>query len=104
VSTIEPTTLLIVTELLGSHVGEQGEAVTVSIAAGTQVTALIPTEPERRQLGIAKGVPILVITEPDGEVRKLPADRTIIEVSKERLRRGPLGIVTQGVNHICGYP
>ncbi|GAA2698014.1 hypothetical protein GCM10010412_093410 [Nonomuraea recticatena] len=27
--------------------------------------------------------PILVITEPDGEVRKFPADRTIIEAGKK---------------------
>ncbi|GII34597.1 hypothetical protein [Planotetraspora mira] len=39
---------------------------------------------KRRQLGIAEGVPILVITEPDGETRKLPADRTIIEATKEQ--------------------
>ncbi|TQS18075.1 GntR family transcriptional regulator, partial [Microbispora hainanensis] len=32
----------------------------------------------------AEGVPILVITEPDGEVRKLPADRTVIEADRER--------------------
>ncbi|MEV1198486.1 hypothetical protein [Microbispora rosea] len=57
-------------------------AVTVSITSGAQVTARMPTEPERRQLGIAEGVPILVITEPDSEVRKLPADRTVIETSQ----------------------
>ncbi len=75
---------LIVTELRGSRVREQGEAVTVSITPGAQVTARMPTEPERRQLGVAEGVPILVITEPDGEVRKLPADRTVIEAGKEQ--------------------
>ncbi|ADG86827.1 GntR family transcriptional regulator [Thermobispora bispora] len=75
---------LIVTELRGSRVREVGEAVTVSISPGTQVAARMPTEPERKQLGIAEGVPILIITEPDGETRKLPADRTIIEASKEQ--------------------
>jgi hypothetical protein len=43
----------------------------------------MPTEPERRQLGVAEGVPILVITEPDGETRKLPADKTVIEASQD---------------------
>ncbi|WP_460716919.1 GntR family transcriptional regulator [Microbispora hainanensis] len=46
---------LIVTELRGSRVREQGEAVIVSITSGAQVTARMPTEPERRQLGIAEG-------------------------------------------------
>ncbi|GIH91273.1 GntR family transcriptional regulator [Planobispora siamensis] len=70
---------LIVTELRGSRVRDAGEAVTVQVAPGAQVTARMPTEPERKQLGVAEGVPILVITEPDGETRLLPADRTIIE-------------------------
>uniref|UniRef100_UPI0014760827 GntR family transcriptional regulator n=1 Tax=Microbispora sp. H11081 TaxID=2729107 RepID=UPI0014760827 len=76
---------LIVTELRGSRVREQGEAVTVSITPGAQVTARMPTEPERRQLGVAEGVPILVITEPDGDTRKFPADRTVIEVGKAQV-------------------
>jgi hypothetical protein len=33
---------------------------------------------------VEEGVPILVITEPDGEIRLLPADRTIIETSAKR--------------------
>ncbi|MFC0861864.1 GntR family transcriptional regulator [Sphaerimonospora cavernae] len=74
---------LIVTKLRGSRVREAGDADTISIAPGTQVTARMPTEPERKQLGIAEGVPILVITETHGETRKLPADRAIIEASTE---------------------
>nr|BFE85223.1 hypothetical protein GCM10020093_078240 [Planobispora longispora] len=45
------------------------------------MTARMPTEPERKRLGVAEGVPILVITEPDGQTRLLPADQTIIETS-----------------------
>ncbi|MFB9961481.1 GntR family transcriptional regulator [Sinosporangium siamense] len=74
---------LIVTELRGSRVRDAGEAVIVEIAPSAQVAARMPTEPERKQLGVAEGVPILVITEPNGETRLLPADRTIIKVNNE---------------------
>jgi len=74
---------LIITELRGSRVREPGEAVTVQITPGTHVTARMPTEPERKRLGIAEGVPILVIADPDGEPRLLPADRTIVTVGDE---------------------
>lgn len=74
---------LIVTELRGSRVRDAGEAVTVQITPGTQVTARMPTEPERKQLGVAEGVPILVITEPDKETRLLPADRTVLKAGDE---------------------
>lgn len=74
---------LIVTELRGSRVRDAGEAVTVQITPGAQVTARMPTEPERKQLGVAEGVPILIITQPDRETRLLPADRTVIEADNE---------------------
>jgi DNA-binding GntR family transcriptional regulator len=74
---------LIITELRGSRVRDAGEAVTIQIAPGEQVTARMPTEPERKQLGVAEGVPILVITHSDGETRLLPADRTIVKVGDE---------------------
>ncbi|MEV4104999.1 winged helix-turn-helix domain-containing protein [Nonomuraea sp. NPDC049649] len=74
---------LIVTELRGSRVREAGEAATVEIAPGTQVTARMPTEPERRQIGVAEGVPVLVITDPSGETRLLAADRTIVKAGDE---------------------
>ncbi|MEV6151741.1 winged helix-turn-helix domain-containing protein [Nonomuraea sp. NPDC052129] len=74
---------LIVTQLRGSRVRDAGEAVTVPIAHGTSLMARMPTEPERKELGMAEGIPILVITSPDGETRLLPADQTIIEVSDQ---------------------
>ncbi|MFB9718804.1 winged helix-turn-helix domain-containing protein [Planobispora longispora] len=72
---------LIVTELRGSRVRDAAEADVIQVTPGTQVTARMPTEPERKRLGVAEGVPILVITEPDGQTRLLPADQTIIETS-----------------------
>ncbi|MFF0306681.1 GntR family transcriptional regulator [Streptosporangium sp. NPDC004379] len=74
---------LIVTELRGSRVRDAGEAVIVQLAPGAQVTARMPTEPERKQLGVAEGVPVLVITEPDGETRLLPGDRTILKIDAQ---------------------
>ncbi|MCW2876965.1 MAG: transcriptional regulator, GntR family [Sphaerisporangium sp.] len=75
---------LIVTELRGSRVRDAGEAITVPVAPGTQVTARMPTDPERRTHGIREGVPILVITEPGEEPRLLPADRTILQFDAEK--------------------
>ncbi|MFI6452470.1 GntR family transcriptional regulator [Streptosporangium amethystogenes] len=80
---------LIVTELRGSRVRDAGEADIVEMASNAQVTARMPTEPERKQLGVAEGVPILVITEPNGETRLLPADRTIIKVNTETQGQTP---------------
>ncbi|MFD1543754.1 GntR family transcriptional regulator [Nonomuraea guangzhouensis] len=74
---------LIITQLRGSRVRDAGEAAIVSITQGTSLMARMPTEPERKQLGIAEGIPILVITTPDGETRLLPADQTIIEVGDQ---------------------
>ncbi|MDF5757639.1 GntR family transcriptional regulator [Spongiactinospora sp. TRM90649] len=73
---------LIVTELRGSRVREPEESVEVQVDAGTTIAARMPTDPERRQLGIGEGIPILVITDPDGETRLLPADRTILHTGE----------------------
>ncbi|MFG1824782.1 hypothetical protein ACGFIJ_20055 [Microbispora bryophytorum] len=77
--TIDPSADRLVYKQLADLIRAHIEA---GSTAGAQVTVRMQTEPERKQLGMAEGVPILVMTEPDGEVRKLPADRIIVEASK----------------------
>lgn len=61
---------LVVTDHTGSHVRDYGRRQTVTLPAGTRVTARMPTAPERRQLGIGEGVPVFVVGD-----ALYPADR-----------------------------
>lgn len=47
--------------------------------SGSRVTSRMPTEEERRRMGIVEGVPILVVARGD-DVRFFPADSTVIDV------------------------
>jgi DNA-binding GntR family transcriptional regulator len=70
---------LIVTSRKGSHVRIRGELTALRVAAG-RISARMPSDHERRALGVAEGVPLLVVELPDGSQETHPADRTIIEV------------------------
>ncbi|MCG5220426.1 GntR family transcriptional regulator [Streptosporangium sp. KLBMP 9127] len=72
---------LIVTELRGSRVRETEESVVVQISSGVTITTRMPTEPERKKLGIGEGTPVLLVTDTDGETRLLAGDRTVLQVS-----------------------
>ncbi len=53
---------------------EVRELQTLPVPAGASVSARMPTDPERRSLGVGEGVPVLVVTL-DGEEKLYPADR-----------------------------
>lgn len=73
---------LIVTQRRGSHVRLKSDIVAVRINGG-RVSARMPSEPERRVLGLAEGVPILVVQRANKEVEVYPADRTAIEYAPD---------------------
>lgn len=66
---------LISTTARGSRVRGEGEREELDVAPGARVTARMPTEPERRRLGVDVGVPILVVEREGQEPELLPADR-----------------------------
>jgi DNA-binding GntR family transcriptional regulator len=62
----------------GSRVRDPQERTVVEIPPGARITTRMPTEQERRRLGIADGVPVFEV-ELDGEIQVLPGDRIAIE-------------------------
>jgi DNA-binding GntR family transcriptional regulator len=74
---------LVVTERgMGTFVRGPAEHVDVlRVGAGTRVSARVPTEDERRALGIPEGTAVLTVTTAGEPDRLLPGDRTVIEVS-----------------------
>jgi DNA-binding GntR family transcriptional regulator len=71
---------LIVTDRRGSYVRSPAEQIAVQVEHG-QISARMPSEPERRDLGLAEGVPLLVVAGADGSEQIHPADRTVIMVN-----------------------
>lgn len=51
------------------------ERVFLDLAAGTEVTARMPSLPERRELRLPAGVPVLELAGGDQSVERYPADR-----------------------------
>ncbi|MER7213253.1 GntR family transcriptional regulator [Streptosporangium sp. NPDC000239] len=64
----------------GSYVRGPGEVSMVEISTGVVVTTRIPTEAERRAMGLDEGVPVFVIERPGEEPEVLPGDRTSLIV------------------------
>lgn len=60
---------------VGSFVREHPEKTIMELQPGDTVAARMPTEPERRELGIDEGVPVIVITREGADDQVLPADR-----------------------------
>jgi DNA-binding GntR family transcriptional regulator len=71
---------LIVTDRRGSYVRCNAERIVVRVEQG-RISARMPSEPERRDLRLAEGVPLLVVAGADGSEQMHPADRTVIEVN-----------------------
>lgn len=71
---------LIVTDRRGSHVRDRDELTAVRVKTG-KISARMPSEPERHDLELAEGVPLLVIEDANGLAEVHPADRTIIVVN-----------------------
>jgi DNA-binding transcriptional regulator YhcF (GntR family) len=71
---------LIVTDRRGSRVRSHSDQITVLVERG-RITARMPSDPERRDFGVAEGVPLLVVAGADGSEQVHPADRTVIVVN-----------------------
>jgi DNA-binding GntR family transcriptional regulator len=71
---------LIVTDRRGSHVRVRTDQIAVRVHQG-RITARMPSEPERRDLGLTEGVPLLIVAGADGSEQVHPADRTVIVVN-----------------------
>lgn len=54
----------------------------VELSAGDEVTGRMPTDPERRDLGIDPGEPILEVTRADGQRLILPAGAHHLKVAR----------------------
>jgi DNA-binding GntR family transcriptional regulator len=61
---------LVLTDRSGTHVRKAPRLEPVTVPAGATIKARMPTEPERRSLGIPEAVPVL-----DVDGRLYPADR-----------------------------
>ncbi|NEA22614.1 winged helix-turn-helix domain-containing protein [Actinomadura bangladeshensis] len=68
---------------VGTRVRAERAKATVPIAAGVQVTARMPSEAERREYALPLGVPVMVLTHPDGTMQVLPADRFAVVAGDE---------------------
>jgi DNA-binding transcriptional regulator YhcF (GntR family) len=73
---------LIVTRRAGSRVRDLADQTIVPLPMG-KVTARMPTEPERKKLGISEGVPILVIQRDGHDEEIHPADQIRIQIGDE---------------------
>ncbi|MEV0584143.1 GntR family transcriptional regulator [Nonomuraea sp. NPDC050310] len=74
---------LITTSRSGSRVRTVRAMAEVPIGDETRVTTRMPTEMERRQLGVPEGVPVFVV-EQDGDQQILAGDRTALIVKAGR--------------------
>jgi DNA-binding GntR family transcriptional regulator len=73
--------LVITNRGVGTFVRGPAEEVRVlQVGAGTRVSARVPTEDERRSMGIPEGTAVLVISHAGEPDQLLPADRTVVEV------------------------
>jgi GntR family transcriptional regulator len=76
--------LVITNRGVGSFVRGPTEDVTVlQVGTGTRVSARVPTDDERRSLGIPEGTAVLVVTRAGEPDQLFPADRTVVEVDGE---------------------
>jgi DNA-binding transcriptional regulator YhcF (GntR family) len=59
----------------GTFVRVPEEVELVTLARGERVSARMPTDAERRAYRLGEGVPVLVVTAPDGSTTVHPADK-----------------------------
>ncbi|MGW4425757.1 GntR family transcriptional regulator [Streptosporangium sp. NPDC004631] len=64
----------------GSYVRGKGEVTMVEVSSGAVITTRMPSEEERRVLGIDEGVAVFVVERPDREPEVLPGDTTTLIV------------------------
>src|SRR5262249_36906495 len=75
--------LIVTTRAVGSFVRLPARSEPVTAGAGTTIQSRMPTADERRSLRIGEGIPVLVITRPNGQQEVAPADRTVVVVVSE---------------------
>jgi len=73
---------LIITTKQGSRVRPHVDVAKVLISRDTQVSTRMPTQQERRSLGIPEGIPVFVVQRPDAEPEILAGDRTTLVVEQ----------------------
>lgn len=83
VSLLRAEGLIVTIRAVGSFVRLPEERQPVTASPGTTIGSRMPTKGERRALDIPEGVPVLVITRPDGRQELAPADRTAVVVVSE---------------------
>jgi DNA-binding GntR family transcriptional regulator len=74
---------LIVTTRWGTHVRRPAQPVTVHVGGGDRIFSRVPTEPERRAMGIDEGVPVIIVERQGQDPAIYPADQTIISTWNE---------------------
>ncbi|MFC5834674.1 GntR family transcriptional regulator [Nonomuraea insulae] len=72
--------VLVTVKGAGSMVRPAQEPEVVRVEGSARVAARMPSDAEKRRLGIADGTPVLVVHHRDGEQEVHPADRTQLEV------------------------
>jgi DNA-binding transcriptional MocR family regulator len=70
--------LIVTRQGKGSFVRDVPDAVVVGVAPGARISGRMPSEPERREMGIAEGIPVIVV-EAAGQIEVFPADRVVLE-------------------------
>lgn len=83
---------LIVTTRQGSRVRTVRDMAEVAIGADTRITTRMPTDTERRELGVPEGVPVFVVELQDGGRRLLAGDRTVLVSKPGRTTSGDSGL------------
>ena len=62
----------------GTFVRQRGEQQVIKLAKGERATTRMPTPVERQDLELAEGVPMLVVTAPDGSEKHYPGDTIVV--------------------------
>jgi GntR family transcriptional regulator len=62
----------------GTFVRHRGEQQVIKLGKGERATTRMPTPVERQDLELAEGVPMLVVTLPDGSEKHYPGDTIVI--------------------------
>lgn len=79
ISTLRADGLVDVDPPRPTRVRQRPAETVVEVSAGT-VRSRMPTPAERREHGIAEGVPVLVVEDAKGRVQVHPADRTVLRL------------------------
>jgi GntR family transcriptional regulator len=70
---------LVVTEPgRGTRVRQAGERTVTHVPGDAEISARMPTEAERREMGLPEGVPVLVVHREGEDDEVLPADRHVV--------------------------